>query len=468
MYHTTFQTRAKPKRTIREKARDFIMGAKEILRETGLEVAIAGVMGAIVAGGISMDYERARSRIIPISFSEISQLERNATEKNQPLGELTEFYAKLWDANAKTLEAHNYSWKNATLGGNQKSFAKELEVHMDPAMKIHRYNLDKLLTELPGLGTKALRKLKDLKKIYADISSINEALDKSWSESHIDSYRTEVYTDTESYTDSDGKSHTRTVMKTRQVYDHTTHSYSYRNEYGEQAVQLFSKFLRENPNLVWPEELRKVNKTNADGEYAAESSRDTKDKHVRLSPEELVTLANEWNTTSTYTKNKMPIISSFSQVPQHSNEWQQGEPSAHSTSYITYSHFDSGPKEFRVVERALYDGRILERETGEILYGIERVMIESDQQRNSIKGFIASTLDKQKGNPKKLQTEIMTRVKEWNNNNFKGNNNLDRTRALMVLMWTFLGGLAGAGIGFGIDKYTDLKQTWGKSDSRRY
>jgi len=441
---------------------------RTLFRDTSLEIAVVAAVGMAIAGGISTRYEQARTKLVPISFSEIHQLEDNATAKGDRIGELSEFYAKLWDSNSKIYESHNFSWKNATLGNNTKTFAKELETHIDPALKIHKYNLAMILDELPALGTAALKKLKDLKRAYVDISQVNSALDDAWSESHVDHYRTETYTDTETYRDSDGNSHTRTVTKTRRVYDHTTHSYRYDNQSGEAAIDNFRKFLEENPNLVWPEELARVTKTKADGEYAAESSRKKKGVPSRLSPEELVKLANEWNPSSTYSQNRTGIISSFSQTPQHAIAWAKNEPNSHSTSYNTGSHFDSGPTEFRVAEAALANGRKLEKKAGQILNGIEQVIVEAESQRALIDKFIGCALDGEGGKPSRLKSEILSRANKWQRANFSGAEDSDRFRALMVLLWTVLGGLAGAGLGYGVDKCTDVKQTWGKPERRRY
>ena len=430
----------------------------EFFRDTPAEIVVMGALGFALASGFAFNYEHQRTKNIPISFSEIHQLENIAEQRGQHLGEISEFYAKLWDSNAKTCEAHNYSWKSNPFGNNRENFARELENHMDKSLKFHKYNLSMLLDELPTLGTKALVKMKDFENIRPEVHNINNSLDDAWDESHIDSYRTEVYTEEETYTDSDGKSHTRTVTKTRQVYDHTTHSYSYHKESGKKAIQLLDKFQKEHSSLTWPEELDRVKETNADGEYAAESSRDTQGKKVRLGREELIALANKWNTSSTYAINRPSIVYSFSEIPAHANSWKNSEGKSHSTSYDTYSHSDSGPKEFRVAEAALKNGRTLEKNLGEILDGVTEVVSGAPQQKTRINEYITETLDKHTKNSGKKQKEIMETVSHWQEDNFQGSERLNRFRPGIFLLGGLLGGVIGTGLGFGVDVYTNRKR----------
>ncbi len=430
----------------------------EFFRDTPAEIVAMGALGFALASGFAFNYEHQRTKNIPISFSEIHQLEDLAEQRGQHLGEVSEFYAKLWDANAKTCEAHNYSWKSNPFGKNREGFARELENHMDKSLKFHKYNLSMLLEELPTLGTKALVKMKDFENLRPEIYAINKTLDDAWDESHYDHYRTEVYTETETYTGSDGKSHTRTVTKTRQVYDHTTHSYKYHKDSGKKAIQLLDQLLKDHPSLSWPEELDRVKETNADGEYAAESSRDTQGKKVRLSREELLDLANKWNTSSTYTMNRPDIIYSFSEMPLHANSWKNSEGRSRSTSYNTHSRSDAGPKEFRVAEAALKNGRTLEKNLGEILDGVSRVISGAPQQKARIDEYITETLDKHDGNSGKKQKEIMGTVSKWQRDNFQGSERLNRFRPGIVLLGGLLGGAIGAGLGFGVDAYTNRRR----------
>lgn len=431
--------------------------AVEYLRETPAEIIVLGALGFALATGVSFKYEQKIARNIPISFSEIHQLEDNAAREGRPLGEVTEFYAKLWDANAKTCEAYNYSWKINPFGDNRTSFARELDNHMDRSLKFHKYNLSMLLNELPTLGKKAIDKMKDFEHIRLEVGAINSSLDKSWDESHCDHYRTEVYTEQETYIDSDGKSHTRTVTKTRQVYDHTTHTYTYHKDAGAKSVQLQDQFLKDHPSLRWPEELSRVKETNADGEYAAESSRDVHKKGNRLSREELISLANRWNDSSVYTLNRPNIQSSFIALPGCANSWKNSEKKSHSTSYNTYSHSDDGPKEFQVAEAALKNGRTLEKNLGEILDGVEKVVSESGLQKLRIENYISSELDK-KENSKVKPKEIIETTKRWQEANFNGNDNLSRFNFFNVLFFGMLGGAIGSGLGWGVDTYTNRKR----------
>lgn len=439
---------------------------KYFLRETPAEIFILGGLCMTLAGGISGRHEYLKKRQIPLGFSEITQIEQDSQRQDKNIGEITEYYAKLNDATMKIFENSNVAWKNTLFGNNHHAFAKELEYNMDPSLRTHHYNLSMLLDQLPKLGQNAYQKMADLAALRLRIKTVNQTLDDAWATSHIDHYRTEHYTETEHYTDSDGNSHSRTVHKTRQVYDHTTHTYNYHPENGEAGSRLMTSLTNQYPILKWPEILKLTKQTNAEGEYAAEQSRAEKFKQKMLGQQELLKIANTWNFGSAYNVNQNNIFGTFKKIAPLAQDWQVKKTTAHSVSYNTGSRSDSGPREYQSSEHALENGRSLENSLDGIFIGIEKVASEAPKLKKAINEYIGVVLDGKEGNPGKLKTEIMKTALKHYNKNFPEGFNVDRSNYLNTFFWILGGMIVGGLIGAGLDKLGDNRDWF--ADQRRY
>jgi hypothetical protein len=443
---------------------------KDFLRDTSIEVAAIGLAGAICAGVLSYEHEVERSHKVPLAFSEITQLERLAKVDGEEVGEMSEYYAKLNDIVMKTYEAWNLSWERSPKD-NKTEFALELRKRMSKDSEYglnHTYTIRDLLQSMPNLAGAASRKIGGFTKNQALIQSLNQELDATWTESHIDDYRTEVYWDTETYTDSDGKSQSRTVMKTRQVYDHTTHTYNYYPQNGENAFVSLSQLKSQMPNLTWPENLLKVKKVNQPNQDAIVTSRIRDEKVPELSKAEILDIVNAWNHGSTYNQNKTLINSVISQIPNFENNWGSARRNAQSIQYDTYHHFDSGPQAYQVVEGILGQTKSLEQGISGIINGLRQVHSQAPRLENLIDNYISALTSVESIgvniDPEKAQEEIMKTIQSWYSMNIKGGFDIDMFRQSYIVLWTLLGAIAGGLIGLGVDKLGDQFNWYGDSN----
>jgi len=436
--------------------KDWYLGAKEIVETTRVEILAGALVGAI-AGGIYSANLESRTRTIPLAFSELSQMERDAEIKKNPLDSFTKFYARVNDATMKVFESENTAKASSTIDLNNK-FAFELEVHYDRALNWHKHALDKLLQEIPACARDAMNAFRDFQEVAQLAAKTRGLLEKTWDDSHVDHDRIEVYTETEHYTDSDGNSHSETVTKTRPVYDHTTHTYDYNPQFGEQASRELDNLFKRYPQLRNDIKLRLPSKTNAENEDAIETSRKANLKGKRLGIDQLFSMACNWNSGSTLNVNLPPIYSNFKNLKNDSDIWRSTKSQAHDDSYNTGSRSDSGPREYQVVETAIEHVNGLSNPILEILNTINKTTQIAPELESKIKAFVAVANHERPGNASRLRREIMGLTKELYNSNFKGGVDIGTIRAGVVVLG-ILGGVAGLGLlGWGFDEWGNRRR----------
>ena len=428
-----------------------------LLKDTPIEIALMGVLGAAIATGTSWHHESNREKRIPLGFSEIRQIEKKYETEDKPVPPFTHYLMSTNDATMKVFECWNIANKRAIIDSPYEYFAQELENVTGPNQHIYGYNLEEFLTILPERAQAALGEFKNFTSAAIQIDQANSNLDRAWSESHVNHYRTETYTETETYTGGDGKMHTRIVTKTRQVYDHTTHSYTYRKENGEVASAQLDSTIASHPDLVFTEAMPFVAETGAENEYAMDTSRKKSDE--RMDQAELLQTANTWNTGSTLNVNLPTVCSTWSSLHQDADSWRNAKSKAHSTTYITYSSYDSGPREFQTAKTALGNGREFVNATTEIANGPTYVIETSPSLLYEVKNFIAVELDNKPGNGKKAGRKVLDTAIEMYKTNFKGGFEVDRFRGYMPAIFGVLGLLAGGAAGAGLNHLGD-KYKW--------
>ncbi|MBR9705349.1 hypothetical protein GOV12_08095, partial [Candidatus Pacearchaeota archaeon] len=98
----------------------------------------------------------------------------------------------------KIFECSNTSHEMS--GDYHDNFKTEIKKRFDPKNNKFHYKLSDLLSLIPEKGKKVREQLGDFKEVLRLSNRANNLLDSSWKERHSDNYRTETYTDTESYT----------------------------------------------------------------------------------------------------------------------------------------------------------------------------------------------------------------------------------------------------------------------------
>ena len=442
------------KLTPKEKLIELWEKAKDILHTTSLEIAILAVLWAGIGIYHQTRAELRRSEKIPLAFSEIGAIERDAKKHNIKIWVITEYELKINDMCMKIFEAYNEAQYPFIPSQKTEIFAWNLYNTMD--MKhIYKYNLKDLLTQVPSYIPEVNNKLRKYQVVSDWLDIANSNLDKAWDEDHDDHYHTERRTRTVS--DWNGKSHTETY--TEQVYDNTTHSYDYDRQEGNAAAQNLNNIFKNVPNIALEEQVLKTKETNADGEYAAEKSRQLTWPSKRLSQQELLDIANTWYKGSTLLTNLNKLEREYPQLHQKTFEWNQQKKTAHDESYTTTSRSDSGPEEFQTVENTLSLWVEINDNLKEMLSVIEQTNTDVPLLKQKIEQFIDvwyTHAGTQSWESKKLADEVLTLTKKIYKMNFKEGINVDRFRWGMIFLFALIGWALGAWAGAWLD-YLDNK-----------
>ncbi|MEK6960862.1 MAG: hypothetical protein AABX47_06825 [Nanoarchaeota archaeon] len=450
------------------------MGAKELaenvkrtLRRTSIEIVIGGLIGVGIAGYGSYSHETSRANRIPLAFSEIREIEKEADEKDMRLGPMTRYLPAVNDTSMKIFE----SWNNANETSDPvAAFSHELQNKMQNIEFSSHYSLRDFLKMLPERSGEALNQLKEFRAVRDRMGPIVNDLSNSWTASHIDHYHTEYYTTTESYTDSNGKSQTRTVTKSREVYDYTRHTYNYSPHSGENASASLDRLLSEGRKLEFTERMEAAKKTNGPNRDAMVGSRKPEETE-KFRDDDFLRVANIWRTGSTLMTNLPVIGSRYSGLPATHNSWKHAKGNAHSTSYTTYSHSDSGPIEFQVARQALDHTNDLYQNLDQLVGGIEFVNSNAKPLSDMIESYIEAGgkgSNAKQPTPKEMSKAIIETARTFYRQNFKAGLDVDRFRWYMIALFGLLGMAAGCAAGAYIDKRADAEGWWGKEDWGRY
>ncbi len=405
---------------------------KTVLRNTSAEVYICMALGFAAATFLSYNKEAARERTIPLGYSEISQIEE--------AGPVTRYLANANDVPMKIFECWNRSHEKVS-ENKARAFATEIGDIM--GSQYSSASFSELLKSMPQQSEAALDELKKFVSVKDKMDHTNAMFDAAWKDRHDDDYRTETYLDTETCSDGKGGTYTTTVVKTRQVYDHTDHYYDYYNKEGEEASRSLDSIITEHNPLELKEEIRKVSQVSEEGKEAIRKSR--KNNKKELTEDEILEIANMWNTGSTLNANFPNIYTRWKQLGADANSWRAAKNTAKSTSYTTKSSSDSGPKEFQIAEAALYHGRDLQDLIIESVAGMEYVKQNAPLLQEKIDELIYIELGYRKGDQKEIRKEIMSIAREWYTMNFKNGFDVYPFRMYMVFLSSLLG-LAAGGI----------------------
>lgn len=279
-------------------------------------------------------------------------------------------------------------------------------------------------------------------KLNRGIPEIQSNFDNAWDENHEHEYHTQIYTDLETYTDSKGNLHTRTVLRTRQVYDYSIHTYNYHPESGLLAEESLDELLSKIPESIGiKEKIHLASQLNEEGKIAAKESRKKEQKD--LSETDLRSIANTWYTGATILKEINNLDSLWADMPFHAREWKEKRPLAKSTSYKTYSESDSGPEPYQAASKVESKCDQIKKSSSKILDTINWTKSQIPILKDNILKLTASESRDQKD----LGRKVFEMTQEIYQRNFENGFEVDRFRKGMVFLWSFLGTIAGAAIG---------------------
>ena len=436
---------------IKNSVKDNYQNFKRLLRTTSIEVLLGAFIGAFSGIYIGDHFQDAKGKTIPLGFSEISQIERDAEKEGKEVEPMARYLTSATDLPMKVFECWNHSHYTALYGSNVHAFARELDMRMDKTFKTHHYEIPDFTKELPRQADKALEGLKPFIVVMNRMHSVNDEFDAAWDDTHIANY---IWVP-EIYTDSKGNLKTKLVQK----YVDTTHIYDYSKKHGEAASGKLDDVIREFPHLEFKEKIRTASKTHAEGEYAAELSRKKELKGKRLSEEELIEIAGTWYTGSTLKQNLGGVYAGWSDLHQDADSWRIEKSTAKDHRYETPFRSDSGPKEFQVAEGALHHGRELVSLIHEPIDAIQFTRVNVPILEHRIRRLIAVELDKkEEGDPEEIMNDIMKLSKDIYTANFKRGFDVEQYSYAMVLVSMLFGAVAGGFLGKCFDVLGERKR----------
>lgn len=434
------------KEKIQEKAKEF----RYLLEKTSIEIALFAVLWAGIAWYNQYNNESRRANKIPLAFSEIGQIERDAQREWRQIWPVAAYSMRLNDMCMKIFEAYNRSRYSFIPSYETKKFSSELYDARD-YRHIYKYNLHDLVDTLPSYIPQVQNHLNTYKTAGWLLIPANTNMEKSWDEDHDDQYRTEIRTRT-TY-DKDGNPNGIETY-TEQVYDHTIHTYDYNKKQGELWAQQLNTLFAQIPTLQLNEQIKTTSQTNADGEYAAERSREIWPGD-RLTVEQLLEISNTWFSWSTIINNTNDINKRYPELHTNTKQRNLDKKTAKSDRYTTYSRFDDGPREFQTAENTAKIGREIENSINEMLAAIQLTHDKIPLLAQKIEAFTGAnseTYVTSEKEAKQLEEEILTITKEIYKANFKEGVNVDRFRRGMVFLFGLMWLIVGGGIWAGIDQ----------------
>lgn len=174
----------------------------------------------------------------------------------------------------------------------------------------------------------------------------------------------------------------------------------------------------------------------------------------RLDSQALLDIANTRYTGSTIMNNTNHVQTQYPKLDTSSQQRKVAKNTAKSTRYKTYRHTDPGPKEFQVAEQTYELGKDIETSINEMLNAIQLTqdkvpLLNKKIQEFIDKGYVHHATSEKEA--KALGKEILSITKEIYKANFKQGINVERFRWGMIFLLALMGGIVGAGFGFGVD-----------------
>ena len=426
--------------------------AKRLIIDTPVEVAIGAVLlgSAMTFSGIA--HERGKEGQIPLAFSEYRHMRLyHETIGGRTMPVMTNLYATANDSLMQVFEANNLA--HNVWGMSHHSFAYELEKKVDTSMRIHMLITDHA-QNMPRYSSAARLSIAPMTAAARDLQPAIRALDAAWDEDHDDVYRTEYYSEEECSGTGESRS-CHMVQKSRQVYDHTVHTYTYDRQQGERAAALLRDFSARHPNIQVNQQVLMASTTNAENEWAIRESRRRMPGYKAPTQEEYQAYTNTWATGSNYVRLSPGIYDMHTRVRNITPQWSQAAPRARSTRYTTYSSSDSGPQSFQTAEAALSYALTMSNNVGRIDSGMAALGTGIPALQQKIVTYVNAVLHGGEGNPNQLRREILRDARDLYARNYDGGFDTTPANWGMVVLKAVMGLLLGAGLGFGADRLID-------------
>lgn len=427
-------------------------------RDQGLRLAVGALGLSVVFGGVAYYIQDKNSRCEPVAFSEFGKTARAFEKEGKPVPALTHYYSIVNDMSMQVFEAFNLS---NGCGAKGSSFATELEFKTNRGSRVHR-QIGERAGELPAASDQALRDLEKFTQALAELPAVVKAFDDSWRHTQDDVYMTKTREHT--VCDIDGKNcHTETERY--EEYDHTVHHYRYFRENGQRAAVLLADFLTHHPDLTIAQELIRATSTEADNEYAIETSMKKLFEGKMPTNDDYLAMANSWADGSNYTKYRPVISAERDNLAGLSPRWRAALQIARSQSYTTYSKVDSGPAEYRVAGAAEDSGNAIMDAAGRVIGGVVHARAAVPELEAAIAEYIDVSLNAKPGDEAKLKKRVIETAQSLYERNYEGGLPVRPFSWPTVCLFALLGGALGAAGVAGFDRWQENK-AWGQRINR--
>ena len=405
------------------------------LQDPGLRLLIGAVSLSVVFGGASYYLNDQKAKRTPVAFSEFGKTARSFEQKGEPVPPLTHFYSVTNDIVMQVFEAGNIANERSFFAD---AFPSELEFKMNKGVRVHT-QISKRAVELPPVADAALTSLDKFVQTIRELPPVIAAFDASWNDRHTDVTHTEY--DTRQVCDSQNNCHTETTS--REVYDYTIHKYTYHPDEGRKADALLSGFLARHADLNIEERLVQATSTEADNEYAIEKSMPEIFKGKIAAGDDALAFANSWATGSNLVKYQPVIASGHMGLKDSQPHWNAALNTASSKTYRTYSHSDSGPKEFQIARTAFNQAVTVYDSARRVVDGVEIARDGVPQLDAKIREYIGVALDGKPGDAGALKKEVIEQARNIYEKNFENGLDVRPFKWGEVAFFAVLGLIAG-------------------------
>lgn len=366
---------------------------------------------------------------------------RDAKKEGRELGTIEEYLAKTNDATMKVIEASNLGYDRSI--NPTRGFARELEFKNDPALNIFHYEISDLLQEIPALSQEVQLLLEPYRESSFFAQNAAKSLTAAWDYDSYDHYHSE-----ERCTGT-GEDRSCTTV---QVYDYTDHDYDYYPEDGMLAAAYLNQFVEQTDKPFVPEKIHIASRIGEDNRAAIESTIGIRREGTYyIDQEEIRKYMSLFRNGSTLIINTPTIQALYEQLTSDEQIWKKDHKTAQSTSYRTYSKFDSGPSEYQSAQQIRGHAKDYRNQVKEIYDGLQQAQHLAPKLDSLITEFISVELDGKKGNSGRLRKEILDTTQEIYNTNFIGGVDISGLRGWMIGLFSVGGMAMGAGLGTGAD-----------------
>ncbi len=426
---------------------------KSIVNTNHIEIYATAAIGLAYAMQKSIRYELREAQRMPLAYSEIRQIQKDAQAEQREVGDITMFLTSVNDLCMKVFECNNKSY-GPKYKSSIKGFAEELSANR--SITRNGNSLKGLFSNSTRYSDKLKSTLKDHAAVVAHLRKINRALGKAWSEDHDHHYRTEIYPATVTYSDAKGNIKTKIVMKTRQVYDYSIHQYWFVKRLGDDASTGYKTMYKAVTQLLLKEKIVPTSKVSDEGKETARKSRSSK---VEFSDEDALTNSAMWFEGTLNDDDLEAVIGIYSKLKNKSKRWHDAKETAQAHyRKRTNSKSHSGPPEYRVAKSALNLGKDICDKIGGFIADMEMINERIPALQNDIEqylyfvkydnAYVVQGQEKQsKKKARKLKKKILEDTKEIYNEVFTQGIDTDLIKEWRVILWSLAGAASGGGVG---------------------